>query len=1418
MSIRPPQAAALLLALSLGSVPLAQADPVRLVAADARGVTLELALPTWSLTPPNQDGRSKLSAAGLTAQGIPGRPVLPSATTLIALPPGAGAAVGAVAGDPEETREGVRLVLGNRRGFAEDPQGLGLVPIAEPAEPILDGPWPAATVRLGTPFTLRGQRLVSVTVHPFRYDEATQRLWARRRMQVRIEFTGAAVAGGRLAPTEDRHWDPVFQGSVLNYQQGRSWRVAPTPAVRRAAPGSGSLFDRPPLRGATPAGRTQVAVFDEDDIEVRVQLDSTGVYALTFSALAAQGFPPGVPVREVSVHRHEFDENVIPAYQTIELPIEVDEAAPANNVFDGADRIVVFVQSWAERSGATLPQRIWGDGEVVYVTRVARGGARIGPRNGWRDAVGITPLASYPWTQRWERNLVHLASPGTAPAESLYDQFHWTSLVPYYDRNENITFETNDVDLARDVQFSFSWQGRRAGGVYYTWGQVRNGDYSYYPVADSAGWSGKGNLDVSVTLPPGALTEGATNAIVQWSRSALQAPHPLNNAFANVGLNWFEATYWRSFKALRNYLLCNSADAVGTFELVATGFADSNALRAYDITVPGDPRRMTNVRREPVGPRFALRLQDDAVAGAPRRYIVFSEPRAVPASRITPVVRHNLAGGAAGDYVVIAPEAWTTALQPLVAKRTELGLRVVQSPLESVFDEFNGGRRSAWAIKRYIRFALNNWQARFVLLVGDGSEDPRNYLGESGPDIVPIQRVPGPVGVADGREIVPSDGWYVWCLNGCDPDPNAPCPAPILPELFIGRLPATTAQEVTDMVAKLVAYENFSVTQTWRNRMLLLSDDEFSGLTTFGGGGNGSGYCQRFYEDRFRRLNDTIRGLILDHNQAGLARSDVEHFDIGWWLRNEPLDGNFPPCRPDLIATQNRTRAAVTPELIGRLNAGVEWWNYQGHANEFLLGHENFYRNVGGEDDKDLLTNVDMPFLFSAFSCHANAFARVQERRSSIGPPLGEEMVLLPRRGAIGSWASVGYEIIPDDGVDHINVAWADAMFMHPPHDDVLVNGDFGARVVLGETIALALIRYIPTVCFDPTENGLTLTYTLLGDPATRLSIGPPQCIATANGDTVISDRPVSLAAPSDTLHLEAELVSNVEIRSIALLEGSNAGVRVLADSSYTLVPEFPDTAAAGLGGRRYHLSYTTPLRPGVVRYTIRQRDRHGLQSDFNLSFPFSTELRVSDNPLIENDPVTPAAELSIRATVPTPLANPVTQITLEVDSLSQAFTATATDTTARSWILRWTHPPYAPGGHLVEVTALDSLRNEHRFQVVAASSEGDRLLRDVVAFPNPFEEQLGSTFSYYLLSDAPADVMLNLYTVSGRLVYQRVERSLPPGYHQWPWDGRDAEGDHLANGVYLFRMVASSGSRSDHYDGRLVKLRKPRSGSTTTP
>lgn len=64
--------------------------------------------------------------------------------------------------------------------------------------------------------------------------------------------------------------------------------------------------------------------------------------------------------------------------------------------------------------------------------------------------------------------------------------------------------------------------------------------------------------------------------------------------------------------------------------------------------------------------------------------------------------------------------------------------------------------------------------------------------------------------------------------------------------------------------------------------------------------------------------------------------------------------------------------------------------------------------------------------------------------------------------------------------------------------------------------------------------------------------------------------------------------------------------------------------------------------------------------------------------------------------------------------------------------------------------------------------------------------------------------------TVAGRVVRDITEREfgpLLPGVHQsdFCWDGKDAFGDQLANGVYLYRIVAkkADGTDFEHFENQ---------------
>jgi hypothetical protein len=1046
---------------------------------------------------------------------------------------------------------------------------------------------------------------------------------------------------------------------------------------------------------------------------------------------------------------------------TVELPIEVDDAN-GNGTFDGPDRIVMFVLSWAERSGASRAQREWGDGEVVYATRLAGGaGLRIPTREGWRNQA-LSTLVSYPFTQRYEQNTNYLST----PPDTNRDQFLWT-FPNLFTRPDSFLFEANDLDTAGRVTFSITYQGNR-NNSRSTWAHIRNARSQITSVLDSVRWFGLTTFSPSVSLFGSALTEGPSNVLRSWGKTSN------TDLLANSSVNFFTATYWRYYRPIEGRLRCNSGAATGVYQVDAWGFP-SDRIRVYDVTDSLNPVRLTvdPSRITFDGAEYTLSFQDSA--GAERRsYWVFDTPRVPPSSRFGRVTRRDLAGAAPAQYVIVAPEAFVDATAPIAALRQSQGLTVLTAPLESVNDEFNGGRRSPYAIRRFLQYAYDQWGASYVLLVGDGSIDPQNQLGTSGIDWLPAQKIMGPVPAGDLRETIPSDTWFV---NFNSAHPGTPATHK-LPDLFLGRIPANSVADLQGFVAKLLQYENVGADQAWRKKMLLLADDKYSTVTFFGGGGdNRTEYCERDYENVFLNLNRRVEQIVRD--EAGLAGSEIEVFDMTAALRGRVetyIAANGDTCRDSWENTKAFSHAAVTPLIFDRLNQGRLWWNYQGHANQYVLSHEDIYINSPGSDDQVLFENGGMPFFFSGFSCHPNGFAEPSEA-GRLTPSIGEEMVMAGGgRGAIASWASTGFEILPtpEFRTEHINTHLARALFADPPRDAGFGEGPGGARVVLGQAITLALARNYVDVQGNSLEDAVGLSYVLLGDPATRLSIGAPQVVVTANGTPVVSGEPVRLYSFGDTLRIEADVMSNVQLTALSIELERDGSTTVIPATEYTVTPAFPDTGLGEGGGRRFALVYRTSLDAGTYRYVLRTTDRNGVPGRFDVVFEFQTQLRAGGAPVqVATDPVASDAALSLLILSPTPI-DPVTDMELRLNGTPLVFTATpaAGDTTDREWSLAWTHAPYAQGTYTLDVYLFGSKVATHGFVVSDAVA-----VRNLYAFPNPFQEELGTRFTFELSGPSAFDAMIRVYTVSGRLVYQRTERGLLPGHHELAWDGRDAEG-----------------------------------------
>jgi hypothetical protein len=119
-------------------------------------------------------------------------------------------------------------------------------------------------------------------------------------------------------------------------------------------------------------------------------------------------------------------------------------------------------------------------------------------------------------------------------------------------------------------------------------------------------------------------------------------------------------------------------------------------------------------------------------------------------------------------------------------------------------------------------------------------------------------------------------------------------------------------------------------------------------------------------------------------------------------------------------------------------------------------------------------------------------------------------------------------------------------------------------------------------------------------------------------------------------------------------------------------------------------------------------------------------------------------------------------------------------------------------------VVGVDSIEMRLTVNVVSET----RLLQ-VYNFPNPFSTS--TEFTFVLTGARPPDELeIRIYTVAGRRIHElRIPQGqLQIGFNRIAWDGRDADGDELANGVYLYQITAKGSGGGASVIEKLVKAR----------
>jgi len=295
-------------------------------------------------------------------------------------------------------------------------------------------------------------------------------------------------------------------------------------------------------------------------------------------------------------------------------------------------------------------------------------------------------------------------------------------------------------------------------------------------------------------VPTNLLLEGA-------NRVTLTAQDGENDTSL---VNYIRLTYPHTYTAQADALMftANAEDHV-----VVTGFAKP-PTRLVDITDPSNPLEL-KPEEQLINGTYELELKVPwFISGRHTLLAVADDRLATPfgIARNHPSSWHAVQPG--GAAVMISNADFVGQLAPLVQLRQSQGISSEVVQVDDLFNEFNFGERSPWAIREFLKTATANWQnkPRYLLLVGDASLDPRDYLGLGFFDFVPTRII------ITSELKTASDDWF----SDLDDTGFAQIPT--------GRLPVRTQSDAANVVTKIVGYEGGQTGGGWTNGALMIAD------------------------------------------------------------------------------------------------------------------------------------------------------------------------------------------------------------------------------------------------------------------------------------------------------------------------------------------------------------------------------------------------------------------------------------------------------------------------------------------------------------------------------------------------------------------------------------------------------------------
>ncbi|MFQ5649019.1 MAG: type IX secretion system sortase PorU [bacterium] len=1355
---------------------------IQMLSSDATGLTIAFAPKNWREQVFVDDGveLTRIDFQGAVLKEQEGNPQIPYHVAVVGMPVGARLRVRIVESD-YESRAGVRLAP-----FPKVKRVDGW-PVREVVyNPEIYGQaqsFPSELVRVDKPVFFRDQQIVRIQVAGAQFLPAQNRLLKYRRIIVQVSFEGGQTAPAETFAVYSESEERLYRNVLLNYETARRWRKRRKQVdFSKQAAFQGTTFYRFNIQDE--------GIYKIDGRFLESEISGLSLASIDPSKIRLFNNGGRELPRDIDAPRPEG---------LVENAIVVDDDGDGR--FDRDDFILFYargVNGWEYDPQAGEYKHYINHFTFSNTYWLSLDGQQEGKRmstvtSGTPGAEVIETYQGMTFVEEEKTNRLNsgLNWFGQGFAVDEFSRSHtWRLAMPNARAGEEGRFEFRFAALNQGThRFTIRMNGKTVASTQFS-GLL--GDFS--------GSFLRMRLRDETFSARDVMIPGENELELSYAHSA---------TFGQAFLDWFEIFYPAQMQAVEDELVFSVVPSNGLRTYRVSGFSSSD-IQLFDVTDFSEAKRVTGGTLS----NGILTFADVQEADAPKRYAAVSASKFRPVENLERTEFRDLRDPAAAEndpaeFVIITHNDFFSQAERLESFRengsptNRLATRVVR--LTDIFDNFSGGLFDPTAIRDFLKHAFENWRTRplYVLLLGDGTYDYKNSTINFIPTFQSDELGDENQRMLRELESRTTDSWFTY-LDESNDFPGTP-----VMDMVIGRLNAQTIADAKNVIDKIIDYESRPQRGNWRNTITIVGDDE---LVT---GGQASAQDAALHIPQAESLAETY-----------IPRS----FEVQKIYLSE-----FPKVTSAAIG--GFTKPAAKETLLRQMNQGTLIVNYIGHGNSSLWAHEHIFET----SDNDRVQNQDKLIFFVAATCDWALF----DDPSPSGQSQAEDLLLAEDRGAIAVLSSA-----------RLVFSSTNFSFSKKYYDNLFTEAGSTSRI--GEAFVITRIQNNSRVNDEK--------YHIYGDPTLRLAVPQQQAVIT-------SMTPDSILALS-TIEVEGEIRQDSQLAStfngtafINTLDsrrfvvhkpeaGSNQEYFLPGNSIYRgTVPvtngvfkaRFIVPKDISYGGRQ--------ARVGVYFWND-ELDGSGFRENIVVSSS-TANLVDGQGPQIriyfrEHENFTTGDIVDESVTMVVDLADTISginiageighRLTLSIDPneetcLSQLNRFQGTNIIDLTDLFQFNEGDHLAGKvefplhfpaevdiagstvrcqslegeqrHRLVVKAWDNSNNSSTAaaEVLVVHEEG-LVLREVMNYPNPFRDR--TTFTFFANQDA--EVRIKIYTVAGQLIQTVEYLNVRNGFNMIDWDGRDAQGDIPANGVYLYKLIAkaqgSNGLMQKEAIGRLAIIR----------